>query len=251
MNPADIGGRYSALSFFGMVPAALMGADLDRLIAGARDNGIGLPGGRRGAEPGTRARGVDGGGRRCLGATRSRSSARTHCVRSACGSSSSSRRARASRARASCRSPANRPRLPWSDDRVAVDHLPGRRRPTRHVRICSDVPGPRWRWPTPTPSAPSSCAGRSRRPPPACCSASIRSTNRTCSRRKTPRAHLLDIYQQRRQLPLPEVAGVRRRRPADTQSAAANRRSNGTAATAFLRLAGDDDLRLSAGLSAA
>jgi len=28
LNPADIGGRYSALSYFGMVPAALMGLDL-------------------------------------------------------------------------------------------------------------------------------------------------------------------------------------------------------------------------------
>jgi hypothetical protein len=36
VNPADIGGRYSALSLFGMVPAALMGADLERLVAGAR-----------------------------------------------------------------------------------------------------------------------------------------------------------------------------------------------------------------------
>lgn len=36
VNPGDIGGRYSALSFFGMVPAALMGADLDRLLEGAR-----------------------------------------------------------------------------------------------------------------------------------------------------------------------------------------------------------------------
>jgi glucose-6-phosphate isomerase len=36
INPSDIGGRYSALSFFGMVPAALMGADLDRLVAAAR-----------------------------------------------------------------------------------------------------------------------------------------------------------------------------------------------------------------------
>jgi glucose-6-phosphate isomerase len=33
VNPSDIGGRYSALSFFGMVPAALMGVDLDRLLA--------------------------------------------------------------------------------------------------------------------------------------------------------------------------------------------------------------------------
>ncbi|GAB4307373.1 MAG: bifunctional transaldolase/phosoglucose isomerase [Phototrophicales bacterium] len=30
LNPADIGGRYSALSYFGMVPAALIGLDLDK-----------------------------------------------------------------------------------------------------------------------------------------------------------------------------------------------------------------------------
>ncbi|MFQ5830333.1 MAG: bifunctional transaldolase/phosoglucose isomerase [Candidatus Methylomirabilia bacterium] len=33
VNPQDIGGRYSALSFFGLVPAALMGLDIDGLIA--------------------------------------------------------------------------------------------------------------------------------------------------------------------------------------------------------------------------
>ncbi|MCA1593333.1 MAG: bifunctional transaldolase/phosoglucose isomerase [Acidobacteria bacterium] len=32
LNPADIGGRYSALSYFGMVPAALMGLDLKKLL---------------------------------------------------------------------------------------------------------------------------------------------------------------------------------------------------------------------------
>lgn len=32
INPADIGGRYSALSFFGLVPAALMGLDIASLI---------------------------------------------------------------------------------------------------------------------------------------------------------------------------------------------------------------------------
>lgn len=37
INPSDVGGRYSALSFFGLVPAALMGADLDRLLASAHD----------------------------------------------------------------------------------------------------------------------------------------------------------------------------------------------------------------------
>jgi len=34
VNPSDIGGRYSALSFFGLVPAALMGVDLERLLDG-------------------------------------------------------------------------------------------------------------------------------------------------------------------------------------------------------------------------
>jgi glucose-6-phosphate isomerase/transaldolase/glucose-6-phosphate isomerase len=34
-NPSEIGGRYSVLSYFGLVPAALIGVDLDRLIARA------------------------------------------------------------------------------------------------------------------------------------------------------------------------------------------------------------------------
>jgi len=37
LNPADIGGRYSALSYFGMVPAALIGIDLDRFWGSALD----------------------------------------------------------------------------------------------------------------------------------------------------------------------------------------------------------------------
>ncbi|MDT7779854.1 MAG: transaldolase / glucose-6-phosphate isomerase [Acidobacteriota bacterium] len=32
VNPADIGGRYSALSYFGIVPAALMGLDIKKLL---------------------------------------------------------------------------------------------------------------------------------------------------------------------------------------------------------------------------
>src|SRR5207244_13571743 len=32
LNPASIGGRYSALSFFGLVPAALIGIDITMLI---------------------------------------------------------------------------------------------------------------------------------------------------------------------------------------------------------------------------
>jgi transaldolase/glucose-6-phosphate isomerase len=33
LNPSDIGGRYSALSFVGLVPASLLGIDLDSLLA--------------------------------------------------------------------------------------------------------------------------------------------------------------------------------------------------------------------------
>jgi transaldolase/glucose-6-phosphate isomerase len=36
LNDPDIGGRYSALSYFGLVPAALMGADVRALLEGAR-----------------------------------------------------------------------------------------------------------------------------------------------------------------------------------------------------------------------
>src|SRR5262249_21374541 len=32
INPSDIGGRYSALSFFGLVPAAVMGQDVAALL---------------------------------------------------------------------------------------------------------------------------------------------------------------------------------------------------------------------------
>jgi transaldolase / glucose-6-phosphate isomerase len=35
LNPADIGGRYSALSYFGMLPAALIGLDLPKLWSSA------------------------------------------------------------------------------------------------------------------------------------------------------------------------------------------------------------------------
>jgi glucose-6-phosphate isomerase len=40
VNPGDIGGRYSALSFFGTVPAALIGVDLERLLDGVRATAV-------------------------------------------------------------------------------------------------------------------------------------------------------------------------------------------------------------------
>ncbi len=40
LNPPDIGGRFSALSLFGLVPAALMGIDLDELLQRAHDMAV-------------------------------------------------------------------------------------------------------------------------------------------------------------------------------------------------------------------
>ena len=37
LNPPDVGGRYSALTYVGLVPAALLGIDLDELLRGARE----------------------------------------------------------------------------------------------------------------------------------------------------------------------------------------------------------------------
>ena len=37
INPSDIGGRFSALSLFGLVPAALMGIDLDAFLTAAQE----------------------------------------------------------------------------------------------------------------------------------------------------------------------------------------------------------------------
>src|SRR4029079_11308444 len=37
INPADIGGRYSALSYFGLVPAALVGTEIGALIGDGGD----------------------------------------------------------------------------------------------------------------------------------------------------------------------------------------------------------------------
>ena len=39
LNPPDIGGRYSALTYVGLVPASLIGIDLDALLASGLDDG--------------------------------------------------------------------------------------------------------------------------------------------------------------------------------------------------------------------
>lgn len=37
INPSDVGGRFSVLSYFGLVPAALMGVDADKMLSRARE----------------------------------------------------------------------------------------------------------------------------------------------------------------------------------------------------------------------
>jgi transaldolase/glucose-6-phosphate isomerase len=55
LNDPNIGGRYSALSFFGLVPAALLGIDLDRLLDRAVTAAAGCQGDASGEEnPGAR-----------------------------------------------------------------------------------------------------------------------------------------------------------------------------------------------------
>ncbi|HEU5002058.1 MAG TPA: glucose-6-phosphate isomerase [Actinomycetota bacterium] len=49
-NPTDLGGRYSALSLFGLVPAALIGADLEALLGSAGAMAGELAGDRAAAE---------------------------------------------------------------------------------------------------------------------------------------------------------------------------------------------------------
>ena len=58
INPADIGGRYSALSYFGLVPAALLRAPLAGIAGGGHHLRRGLEPGRPGrGEPGRASRG--------------------------------------------------------------------------------------------------------------------------------------------------------------------------------------------------
>ncbi len=130
-DPA-IGGRYSVLSNFGMVPAAAMGLDLEQFLQCRRVDGAGLR--RRNAaaaEPG-RATGHCAGRRRRQGATRSPSSRRRASTTSVLGWSSCWRRAPASRATASCRWTTSR----WPTPRTtaATAFSP--------ICACSDAPDP-------------------------------------------------------------------------------------------------------------
>ena len=103
LNPPDIGGRYSALTYVGLVPASLIGLDLDALLASATTM---LGACRQPDPPPTRASrwASPSAPSRRPAATSSRSSSTTRSRASAGGWSSSSPRAPASTASGSCRS---------------------------------------------------------------------------------------------------------------------------------------------------
>ena len=42
ITPEEVGGRYSALTYFGLVPAALIGVDLNKLLTQASHYGKGM-----------------------------------------------------------------------------------------------------------------------------------------------------------------------------------------------------------------
>ena len=122
INQPDIGGRYSALSYFGMVPAAIAGVDvatlLDRAVHAAH---VARRPGREKESGGDARR-----GHRRDGAARPRQAdahhARRRSTRSASGSSSSSPSRPARKARASFPSPASRCSMPrdYGNDRLFV-----------------------------------------------------------------------------------------------------------------------------------
>ena len=56
LNPPDIGGRYSALTYVGLVPASLIGIDLDAAARVGRDDAGRLPRAGPGRQPGRLAR---------------------------------------------------------------------------------------------------------------------------------------------------------------------------------------------------
>ena len=190
LNPPDIGGRYSALTYVGLVPASLIGLDLDALLASAGGDARRVPGAGPGRQPGrvARARARHAGPRRPRQADVP-ARRRDRVVRGLGGAAhrrehrQARRRDRAGRRRADRpagglrRRPGLRPHRPR---RAATD---GGRDALADALEASRPPGhPHRRSPTRSTSAPSSSAGRSRPRSPASSSASTRSTSPTSRR---------------------------------------------------------------------
>ena len=237
VNPADIGGRYSALSFFGMVPAALMGADLDRLIAGARDMETACRVSDAAQNPGLAlgalmAAGAESGRDKLTlvgpDALRSFGLWVEQLVAESTGKEGKGVVPITGEAAA----------IPWSGDRVAVlISLAGQ--PETARSIPSDSP----RASLQMPDAYAIGAEFLRWEIATAAAGWLLGINPfdepNVQQAKDATRTLLEVYQQRKQLPFPEshaaIGGARL-----TLSSAAEQQLNGAAATAFLRLAGPD-----------
>ena len=192
----SIGGRYSVLSDFGLVPAAAMGLDIEQAARRNADDGALL---RRRCAAGrqSRRRARDRPGRAGQGqaATRSPSSPRPALPISAPGSNSSWPNRPASRARDSFRSTPSRSGRPTSTDRIACSFMCGcraKRMPSRmtrsprsNARVIRSCASPS---PIAITSARNSSAGSSPRPLRVRSSASIRSISPMSRPARTRRA---------------------------------------------------------------
>ncbi len=132
LNPPDIGGRYSALTYVGLIPASLIGIDLDPLLESAGSMLGALPDRRCRSEPRPGPGRRPGDARSCSAATSSPWWPIRRSRRSAPGSSSSSPRAPASTGAGSCRSTSSRSAAaPSTDPTASSSGSPGRRRALR------------------------------------------------------------------------------------------------------------------------
>ena len=105
-NDPDIGGRYSVLSYFGLVPAAIAGYDVGAVLRHRAARRWRTAGASRTTPAWSSA--PRSASSRCAAATSSPSSSTSRSSRSGCGPSSSSPSRPARRAAASCRSPTSR-----------------------------------------------------------------------------------------------------------------------------------------------
>jgi hypothetical protein len=170
--PPDVGGRYSALTVFGLVPAVLNGVDVGALLSRARTMADACRTADAAANPGLALGALLG---EAALAGRDKLTFLTSPRLAAFGDWAEQLIAESTRTTgASCSSPWRvtpiRSSTPWP--------MPWRPSATRWSDSSSPIPST---------SAPSSCAGRSPPPPPGSCSGSIRSTSRTSRSRRTRR----------------------------------------------------------------
>jgi glucose-6-phosphate isomerase len=235
VNPGDIGGRYSALSFFGMVPAALMGADLDRLIASAREMENACRAADAGSNPGLALGALMAAG---AAAGRDKLTLLTPAPLRSFGLWIEQLVAESTGKAGKGIVPitGESPDTPWSADRVAVAVTLGTEEPAGLARITADTPqaalsmpdvyalGAEFlRWETATATA-GLLLGINPFDEP------------NVQQAKDATKSLLEVYVQRHQLPMPEahasVGGARL-----TLSRAAAQQLHGAPATSFLSLA--------------